>query len=160
MAASLRRWGPAVVFLLGVSALGLDYLNVHDQAAKLTTSVICDRGGTGWSDSAELPRTAAEVAAELRDLLHAADLPGPYLLVAHSLGDAYARRFAQLFSGQPAGALYLDAFYRRLHAQAPAPGPAAPARSGPGHAGAHASVPAPHVRQDARQLARPGPRAS
>ncbi len=44
-----------MVFLPGASAVGLDYLNIHDQAAKLTTSVLYDRGGTGWSDPAELP---------------------------------------------------------------------------------------------------------
>jgi pimeloyl-ACP methyl ester carboxylesterase len=126
--------GPAVVFLPGASAVGLDYLNVHDEAAKLTTSVLYDRGGTGWSDPAELPRTAAEVATELRDLLRAAEVPGPYVLVAHSLGGAYARRFAQLFGDQVAGVLYLDSFYEltddympeRLHlakVRLPDPGP-------------------------------------
>jgi hypothetical protein len=35
------------------------------------TSVLYDRGGTGWSDPAALPRTAAEVATELHDLLRA-----------------------------------------------------------------------------------------
>lgn len=38
-------------------------------------------------------------------------MPGPYLLVAHSLGGAYARRFAQLLPDQVVGVLYLDSFY-------------------------------------------------
>ena len=38
-------------------------------------------------------------------------MPGPYLLVAHSLGGAYARRFAQLFPDQVAGLLLLESFY-------------------------------------------------
>ena len=113
------RGGPAVVFLPGASAVGLDYLNIGDQAAELTTSVLYDRGGTGWSDPAELPRTAAEVATELRDLLAAADVPGPYLFAAHSLGGAYARRFAQLFPAEVAGVLYLDAFYEATDAYMP-----------------------------------------
>ncbi|WP_217708096.1 alpha/beta fold hydrolase [Nonomuraea rhodomycinica] len=102
--------GPAVVFLPGASAFGLDYLNIHERVSAFTTSVLYDRAGTGWSDPAELPRTAAEVATELRDLLRAADVPGPYVLVAHSLGGAYARRFLQLFPGEVAGVVYLDAF--------------------------------------------------
>jgi pimeloyl-ACP methyl ester carboxylesterase len=105
------RGGPAVVFLAGASAVGLDYLNIHDRISEFTTSVLYDRGGTGWSGPAELPRTAAEVATELRDLLRAAGVPGPYLLAAHSLGGAYARRFAQLFPGKVAGLLALDSFY-------------------------------------------------
>ena len=103
--------GPAVVFLAGASAVGLDYLNIHDRISEFTTSVLYDRGGTGWSDPAPLPRTAAEVATELWALLRAAAVPGPYLLVAHSLGGAYARRFAQLFPDQVAGLLLLESFY-------------------------------------------------
>lgn len=103
--------GPAVVILPGASAVGLDYLNIHDRISEFTTSVLYDRGGTGWSDPVDLPRSAAEVATELHDLLRAAGVPGPYLLAAHSLGGAYARRFAQLFPGDVAGFLYLDSFY-------------------------------------------------
>jgi pimeloyl-ACP methyl ester carboxylesterase len=102
---------PAVVFVPAASNVGLDYLNVHDRISAITTSVLYDRGGTGWSDPMPLPRTAADVATELRDLLAAAAVPGPYVLVAHSLGGAYARRFAQLYPDQVAGVVSLDAFH-------------------------------------------------
>ncbi len=100
--------GPAVVFLPGAGLIGLDYLNVHEDAARLTTSVIYDRAGTGWSEPIALPRSAADVAEELRRLLQAADVPPPYVLVGKSLGGAYARRFAQLFPGEVAGVVLLD----------------------------------------------------
>jgi pimeloyl-ACP methyl ester carboxylesterase len=87
--------------------------------AKFATSVLYDRGGTGWSDPVELPRTAAEVATELRELLRAAGVPGPFLLVAHSLGGAYVRRFAQLFPDEVAGMLWLDAFHEDWDAYMP-----------------------------------------
>jgi pimeloyl-ACP methyl ester carboxylesterase len=103
--------GPAVVFLPGAGHVGLDYLNIHDQIAPLTTSVLYDRAGTGWSDGAELPRSAEAVASELRELLRAADVPPPYLLVGHSLGGAYARRYAQLYPDEVAGVLFLEPFY-------------------------------------------------
>ena len=38
---------PAVVFLPGAGTVGLDYLNVQERAAELTTSVLYDRAGTG-----------------------------------------------------------------------------------------------------------------
>jgi pimeloyl-ACP methyl ester carboxylesterase len=100
--------GPTVVFLPGAGLIGLDFLNVHEMAAGFATSVIYDRGGTGWSDPVKLPRSAAEVAQELRALLAAADVPAPYILVSHSLGGAYARRFGQLYPAEVAGVLYLD----------------------------------------------------
>ena len=100
--------GPAVVLLPGAGTVGLDYLNIHDRASALTTSVLYDRAGTGWSDAAPLPRTAADVTTELRALLRAAEVPPPYLLVGHSLGGAFARHFAQRFPGEVAALLLLD----------------------------------------------------
>src|SRR5262249_18100011 len=80
----LRRSGQGgrgVVFVAGAGAVGLDYLNVQQRAAEVTTSVTYDRGGTGWSDPVALPRSAAEVTDELRDLLAVAGVPAPHLLV-------------------------------------------------------------------------------
>ncbi|MEV0063176.1 alpha/beta hydrolase [Nocardia sp. NPDC050718] len=104
--------GPAVVFLPGASAVGLDYFGVQQQVSQFTTAVVYDRGGTGYSDALPLPRTAAAVATELRELLRACDIPGPYVLAAHSLGGFYAHRFAQLYPGEVAGLVWLDALHR------------------------------------------------
>ena len=99
---------PAVVFLAGGGAVGLDYLNVQERAARLTTSAVYDRAGTGWSDRVELPRSSAEVTSELRELLRTAGVPAPYLLVGHSLGGFYARHYAHRFPGEVAGLVLLD----------------------------------------------------
>ncbi|MGI8648280.1 MAG: alpha/beta hydrolase [Acidimicrobiales bacterium] len=104
--------GPAVVFLPGASAVGLDYFGVQQGVSQFTTAVVYDRGGTGYSDHLPLPRTAAAVATELHELLRAQNLAAPYVLVAHSLGGAYAHRFAQLYPQDVAGLVWLDAFHR------------------------------------------------
>jgi pimeloyl-ACP methyl ester carboxylesterase len=100
--------GPSVVFLPGAGLVGLDFLDIQQRAAELTTSVLYDRAGTGWSEHADLPRTPDEVTGELRLLLRAAGVPAPYLLVGHSLGAFYARRYAQRFGAEVAGLLLLD----------------------------------------------------
>ncbi|MGH8881260.1 MAG: alpha/beta fold hydrolase, partial [Stackebrandtia sp.] len=104
--------GPAVVFLPGASAIGLDYFGLQQQVSQFTTAVVYDRGGSGYSDTMPLPRTAESVAVELRELLHAQNIPGPYVLVPHSLGGAFAHRFAQLYPQEVAGLVWLDAFHR------------------------------------------------
>ena len=44
----------------------------------------------------------------MRELLRAAGVTPPYVLVGHSLGGAYARRYAQLFPAEVAGLVLLD----------------------------------------------------
>jgi pimeloyl-ACP methyl ester carboxylesterase len=100
--------GPAVVVLPGAGLTGLGYLNLHEQVSQFATSVLYDRAGTGWSDHVPLPRSATEVADELRSLLRVAGVPAPYVFVGHSLGGIYARRFAQRFPADVAGLLFLD----------------------------------------------------
>jgi pimeloyl-ACP methyl ester carboxylesterase len=100
--------GPAVVFLPGAGLIGRYYLNIHDEVSMFTTSVFYDRAGTGWSDQVPLTRSAADVTDELRNLLCAAGIPGPYVLVGHSLGGLYARDYARRFPGEVAGLLLLD----------------------------------------------------
>ncbi|MFJ2768468.1 alpha/beta fold hydrolase [Streptomyces sp. NPDC087300] len=106
--------GPTVVFVPGAGMLGLDYLNLHDRLrtgpGPRATSVLYDRAGTGWSEPGRtpLPRTAAEVTDELRALLRAAEVPGPYVLVGHSLGGLYVRHYAQRFPDEVAALLLLD----------------------------------------------------
>lgn len=104
--------GPAVVFLPGAGAVGLDYFGVQQGVSQFTTALVYDRGGTGYSDPLPLPRTAAAVAMELRELLRAQNIAAPYVLVAHSLGGLYAHRFAQLYPQDVAGLVWLDALHR------------------------------------------------
>jgi pimeloyl-ACP methyl ester carboxylesterase len=111
--------GPAVVFLAGGGMYGLHYWNLHQQVAEFTTSVVYDRLGTGWSDPVPLPRTGTQVTDDLRELLRAADVPGPVVLVGHSLGGLYARHYAKRFPGAVAGLVLLDPTHENLPAYLP-----------------------------------------
>lgn len=110
---------PAVVFLPGAGTIGRDYWNVHRRAGELTTSVIYDRAGTGDGAPATLPRTSTEATDELRTLLRDAGVPGPYLLVGHSLGGLYARHYAIRFPAEVAGLLLLDPAHEDYNASMP-----------------------------------------
>jgi pimeloyl-ACP methyl ester carboxylesterase len=68
----------------------------------------------GRSDPVPQPRTAADAVAELHALLRAARLPGPYLLVGHSLGGLFVRLYASTYPRQVAGLVLVDATYELL----------------------------------------------
>jgi pimeloyl-ACP methyl ester carboxylesterase len=99
---------PAVIFVPGAGSFGLDFTLVLERVSELTTAILYDRAGTGWSDDSELPRTSAEVTDELRAVLHATAGPPPHVLVGHSLGGAYVQGYAQRFPDEIAGLVLLD----------------------------------------------------
>jgi pimeloyl-ACP methyl ester carboxylesterase len=96
--------------------VGLDYLNVQERAAALSTTVLYDRDGTGWSDRVELPRTSTQVTDELRELLRNADVPAPFLLVGHSVGGICAHHYSQRFPDEVSGLLLLDPAHQDYNA--------------------------------------------
>jgi pimeloyl-ACP methyl ester carboxylesterase len=100
--------GPSVVFLAGGGMFGLYYWNAHELVAEFTTSVVYDRLGTGWSSFVDLPRSGEQVTDDLQELLVAADVPGPYVLVGHSLGGLFARLYAKRFPVEVQGLVLLD----------------------------------------------------
>ena len=55
------------------------------------------------------PRDPAEVVTELHDLLAAADVPGPYVLVGHSLGGALDVLYARTYPDEVAALVLVDA---------------------------------------------------
>jgi pimeloyl-ACP methyl ester carboxylesterase len=66
------------------------------------------------SDPVPQPRTGAALVAELHALLRAARLPGPYVMVGHSLGGLVVRLYASTYPRQVAGLVPVDATYERL----------------------------------------------
>jgi pimeloyl-ACP methyl ester carboxylesterase len=68
----------------------------------------------GRSDPVLQPRTAAGAVAELHALVRAARLPGPYVLVGHSLGGLFVRLYASTYRRHVAGLVLVDATYELL----------------------------------------------
>ena len=71
------------------------------------------------SDPIAQPRTAPEVVAELHALLQAAEIPGPYVLAAHSLGGLFARLYASTYPDEVVGLVLVDAYSERLETLMP-----------------------------------------
>jgi pimeloyl-ACP methyl ester carboxylesterase len=111
---------PTVVLEPGQGGASSDSGWVAPAVARDSTVCVYDRAGRGWSDAAEGPQDAAQIAADLHTLLERAQVPGPYVLAGHSFGGLYVQTFAANYPDQVAGLVLLDS-------TAPKPGPALPA---------------------------------
>jgi pimeloyl-ACP methyl ester carboxylesterase len=99
---------PAVVLIAGS---GLAYVNWESmQGALQSTTQVCsyDRSGLGWSEAGPGDPSANRATEELRELLIAAEVPGPWIIVGHSLGGLYAQQFMNLYGGDVAALVLLD----------------------------------------------------
>jgi len=99
---------PSVVIEPGAGEPARFWRGIQEEAAKFATVCSYDRAGFGWSECASAGRTIDERAAELHGLLTNADIPGPYLFVAHSYGGFIVRSFAQMYPRMVAGLVLVD----------------------------------------------------
>jgi D-alanyl-D-alanine carboxypeptidase len=78
-----------------------------------------DRPNTagGASDPVPTPVTAQDAVDDLHDLLTAAHVPGPYVLVGHSLGGLINRLYASAYPDEVVGLVLIDASHEEQHAR-------------------------------------------
>ncbi len=101
---------PVVVFEAGLDTYGsLSWWPVHDSIAATTRACAYDRAGVMWSEPSPDGRNGTTVAQDLQATLAAANEPGPFVLVGHSLGGPYAMTYTKLFPDEVAGIVFVDA---------------------------------------------------
>ena len=110
--------GPAIVLEAGWygTAIG-SWPVVLDRLAQLTTVCAYDRRGYGWSDPPAVPLSLDNVARDLHSCLAGAGVAPPYVLVGHSLGGLYVRRFVELFPDAVCGMVLLDSTHPNQNAE-------------------------------------------
>ena len=100
---------PTVVLEAGFPGDSQIWRDVQPQLGRSARTCAYDRAGLGNS----LPRRgihdAADEVADLRRLLRAARLPGPYVLVGHSYGGMLTELFAHEHADDTAGVVLVDA---------------------------------------------------
>ena len=100
--------GPVVVLDSGWAADSRAWRRVLALMPHTVRACAVDRAGQGKSSAGPMPRDGAAVATDLHAALTAAKLPGPWLLVGHSLGGLNMRHFARLYPAEVAGLLLVD----------------------------------------------------
>jgi pimeloyl-ACP methyl ester carboxylesterase len=105
---------PTVVIDAGLGDWSASWSSwVQPEVAKTTRVCTYDRAGLGWSEAGPLPRTAEQFAKELHTLLQHASIPGPYVLVGHSMGGLTVRVFVHEYAADVAGVVLIESMNPR-----------------------------------------------
>lgn len=99
---------PTVVIVAGAGDWSTTWGVVQPEVAKTTRVCTYDRAGLGWSDAASVPGDVAQFSEELHTLLQNANVPGPYVMVGHSLGGFIVRIFAHDYASDVLGVVLID----------------------------------------------------
>jgi pimeloyl-ACP methyl ester carboxylesterase len=99
---------PTVVFEQGGEGMIFNWDRVQPAVEAMTRTCVYDRGGFGWSDPPRYPVTAISVTEDLHALVSRGGIPGPIILVGHSIGGFYATMYADRFFDEVAGLVLVD----------------------------------------------------
>jgi pimeloyl-ACP methyl ester carboxylesterase len=112
--------GPTVVLESGLGGWSIDWAGVQDEISRFARVCSYDRAGMGWSDRAPARAVSrAGTARALRTLLRKAGLPGPFILVGHSIGGIYTREFVARYPGEVAGLVFVDSSHEEMGSRMP-----------------------------------------
>src|SRR5262245_12758597 len=110
----LGTGSPTVVIEAGLGDWSASWSSwVQPKVAKTTRVCTYDRAGMGYSEAGPLPRTAEQFAKELHTLLQHTSIPGPYVLVGHSMGGLPVRVFAHEYASDVAGVVLIESMNPR-----------------------------------------------
>jgi pimeloyl-ACP methyl ester carboxylesterase len=105
---------PVVVLEPGSGQFSVLVRALQRRVAAFTRVCSYDRAGYAWSDPAPNGRAFEARAEDLDKLLIAADIQGPYVIVANSYGGLLARTFAGQHPDRIAGMVLVDAAEEKI----------------------------------------------
>jgi pimeloyl-ACP methyl ester carboxylesterase len=106
-----------VIFESGFSGGMSDWQRVAPDVAKSAKVVVYTRSGSGKSDPRPEARTPQRVSLELDQLIEAAQLKPPFILVGHSYGGYLIRLFAARHPDKVAGMVFVDPSMERFNTE-------------------------------------------
>ena len=99
---------PTVVINAGITDQMDNWRPLQHRVAQVTRIITTIELDTGRASPGRCPGTAVARRRELKALLDAASVPGPYVIVGHSLGGLNAQVFAAKYPQEVVGIVLLD----------------------------------------------------
>jgi len=99
---------PTVILMAGIFSWSVVWYKTQPVIAQKTRVCAFDRASYGFSDPASRPQIISDVVEDLHKVLQAGSIPGPYVLVGHSLGGLEARVYAQRWPTDVVGMVLVD----------------------------------------------------
>ncbi len=100
--------GPTVILLAGGGGTTSTWDKVQFAVAAFARVCSYDRAGLGRSSTVRTPQSAAQIVDDLSALLIAGNVTAPYVLVGHSIGGLYARKFDEKHDSEVAAIVLVD----------------------------------------------------
>jgi pimeloyl-ACP methyl ester carboxylesterase len=104
----LGQGSPTVLFEGNAGVPGYRWLPLQKRISSFTRACWYDRAGLGWSDPGPFPNHSDSIAHDLHDLLGAAGIQPPYVLVGHAMGGFHVRVFRSYYPSEVAGLVLVD----------------------------------------------------
>ncbi len=99
---------PTVILMAGLFSWSVVWYKTEPVIAQKMRVCAFDRAGYGFSDPGPRPQILSDVVDDLHTALKAGSIPGPYVLVGHSLGGIEARLYAQRWPKEVVGMVLVD----------------------------------------------------
>jgi pimeloyl-ACP methyl ester carboxylesterase len=99
---------PTVLLEAGNGPTSAGWAWVQPELAETARVCSYDRAGIGRSEQSPNPRDAHHIGLELHQLLDAAGVDRPLVLVGHSYGGLYVRQYAAMYPEEVAGMVLVD----------------------------------------------------
>jgi pimeloyl-ACP methyl ester carboxylesterase len=99
---------PTVIVENGGAAFSFDWELVQPEVARFTRICTYDRAGYAWSDVGPEFDSFNQASLDLHLLLMKARIPGPYVLVGHSLGGLLVRNYQAAYPTDVVGMVLVD----------------------------------------------------
>lgn len=99
---------PTIILTAGLGEWSATWLLVQPALAKRYKTCAWDRAGIGFSSGSYRPQTILATTDDLAEGLQKARVPGPFIMVGHSLGGFETMLFADRFPSKVTGMVLVD----------------------------------------------------